>query len=291
MSFRTVVIEKRSKLDLRMGYLVIRKDDGTLRVFLDEINTLIVENPACCVTGCLLVELIKRKIKVIFCDDKHSPCSELIPCYGHGECAGKLQEQIQWNKNFCQFLWARIIAEKINNQAIFLSEKGKEKEAILLKSYIADIHPGDITNREGHAAKVYFNAIFGNGFKRGNGMAVDSALNYGYSLILSAFNREIVSCGFVTQIGIAHHNTFNHFNLSCDLMEPFRVLIDRWVDLCQFSKFESAEKHRVLEILDQPFGINGENRRLNDCIMIYCRSIFKAIAAQDLSIIKFYSCK
>lgn len=103
---------------------------------------------------------------------------------------------------------------KIHNQADFLFEKGKGKEAELLYSYISDIQPGDISNREGHAAKVYFNAIFGNGFKRGNGMAVDSALNYGYSLILSAFNREIVVCGFSTQLGIAHHNTFNQFNLT-----------------------------------------------------------------------------
>ena len=103
MSFRTVVVEKRSKLDLRMGYLVVRQGDDIIRVFLDEINTLIVENPACCVTGCLLSELIKRKIKVIFCDEKHSPSSELIPCYGHGECAGKLQEQILWDKEFCRF--------------------------------------------------------------------------------------------------------------------------------------------------------------------------------------------
>ena len=73
MSFRTVVIEKRSKLDLRMGYLVVRREDETMRIFLDEINTLIIENPACCVTGCLLVELVKRKIKVVFCDEKHSP--------------------------------------------------------------------------------------------------------------------------------------------------------------------------------------------------------------------------
>ena len=50
MSFRTVVIANRSKLDLRMGYLVIRKDSGTMRVFLDEINTVIIENPACSIT-------------------------------------------------------------------------------------------------------------------------------------------------------------------------------------------------------------------------------------------------
>ena len=288
MSFRTVVVEKRSKLDLRMGYLVIRKDGEILRIFLDEINTLIVENPACCLTGSLLVELTKRKVKVVFCDEKHSPCAELMPCYGHGECSGKLQEQIQWDKEYCQFLWTKIIAEKIYNQALFLSEKGKTKEAALLHSYI---QLGDISNREGHAAKVYFNAIFGNGFKRGNGMAVDSALNYGYSLILSAFNREIVACGFSTQLGIAHHNTFNQFNLSCDLMEPFRVLVDRWVDSCQFCEFGSAEKHKVLEIFNQPFVIDNKNYRLDDCIMLYVRSIFKAIMTKDLSVIKFYKIK
>ena len=291
MSFRTVVVKNRSKLDLLMGYLVIRRDSEIIRVFLDEINTLIVENPACCITGCLLVELIKRKIKVIFCDEKHSPCSELLPCYGHGECSGKLQEQILWDKEFCQLLWTRIIAEKINNQSLFLAEKGKKKEAELLESYVADIQLGDVSNREGHAAKVYFNAIFGNGFKRGGGMAVDSALNYGYSLILSAFNREIIACGFSTQLGIAHHNTFNQFNLSCDLMEPFRILIDRWADACSFSEFGTVEKHKMLEIFNQPLIINGENRRLDDCIMLYTRSVFKSIQNRNINLLKFYAVK
>lgn len=287
MSFRTVVIKKRSKLDLRMGYLVVRQDDDTKRIFLDEINTLIVENPACCVSGCLLAELVKRKIKVIFCDEKHSPCSELHPCYGHGESSGKLREQIQWDQNYCQILWMEIIAEKIRNQSLFLQEKQKYAEAEMLLEYTKELLPGDPSNREGHAAKVYFNAIFGNGFKRGDGMAIDSALNYGYSFILSAFNREIAAAGFSTQLGIAHHNTFNHFNLSCDLMEPFRIFIDRWVASCGFLKFGSEEKHRLLEIFNQPFLIDGSSRRLDDCIMMYVRSIFKSIALKDTSAVKY----
>ena len=289
MSFRTVVIEKRSKLDLRMGYLVVRREDETMRIFLDEINTLIIENPACCVTGCLLVELVKRKIKVVFCDEKHSPCSELMPCYGHGESAGKLGEQIQWDREFCQRLWTNIIAEKIRNQALFLLEKQRNKEADMLFSYVTQLQIGDPGNREGHAAKVYFNAIFGDGFKRGDGMAVDSALNYGYALILSAFNREIVACGFSTQLGIAHHNTYNHFNLSCDLMEPFRILIDRWADACGFIQFGHSEKHRMLEIFNQPFYIDGSTRRLDDCIMLYVRSVFKAIYLHETAAVKFCS--
>ena len=272
-----------------MGYLVIRREDDAMRVFLDEINTLIVENPACCMTGCLLAELVKRKVKVIFCDEKHSPCSELMPCHGHGEAAGKLREQIQWDSDYCQLLWTRSVAEKIRSQALFLWEKGKRKEAEMLISYVRNLRAGDVSNREGHAAKVYFNVIFGHGFKRGDGMAVDSALNYGYALILSAFNREIVAAGFSTQLGIAHHNTYNYFNLSCDLMEPFRILVDRWVDACHFTQFGSGEKHRVLEIFDHPFMLDEENRRLDDCIMLYVRSVFKSIEQRDVSWVKFCS--
>ena len=32
-------------------------------------------------------------------------------------------------------------------------------------------------------------------------------------LYLSAFNREIVSNGYITQIGLFHDNMFNQFNL------------------------------------------------------------------------------
>ena len=163
-----------------MGYLVIRQEDDIKRIFLDEINTLIVENPACCLTGCLLVELARQKVKVIFCDEKHSPCAEVMPCYGHGECAGKLREQIEWDAKFCQALWTRIIEEKIHNQALHLHEKGMTHEALMLESYIDELLPGDASNREGHAAKVYFNAVFGKDFRRGDGSATDSALNHGY---------------------------------------------------------------------------------------------------------------
>ena len=88
---------------------------------------------------------------------------------------------------------------------------------------------GDVTNREGHAAKVYFNALFGKDFTRTEECPINAALNYGYALILSCFNREIVSNGYITQIGLFHDNMFNPYNLSSDLMEPYRVVVDRMV--------------------------------------------------------------
>jgi len=281
MSFRTVVISQQSKLDLRMGYLVIRQGGATKRVFLDEINTLIVENPACCVTGCLLAEMVRKKIKIIFCDEKHSPVSELLPCYGNTDCSGRLREQLCWSPVFCRHLWTNIVRMKIQKQAAFLSELGHEADASRLNGYVAELEEGDVSNREGHAAKVYFNVVFGKNFKRGDGGAIDSALNYGYALLLASFNREIVACGFSTQLGLSHHNEFNYYNLSCDLMEPFRILIDRHVHACSFDEFFSREKHKVLDIYNQSFLLNGTMQRLDNCIRLYVHSVFKAIKNSD----------
>lgn len=50
MSWRTVVVSSRCKLDLKMGYLVIRGNE-VKRIFLDEIGLLMIENPAVSLTG------------------------------------------------------------------------------------------------------------------------------------------------------------------------------------------------------------------------------------------------
>ena len=50
MSWRVVVIESQSKLDYKMGYLVVRGLE-TKRVLLDEIAVLLIENPAVSMTG------------------------------------------------------------------------------------------------------------------------------------------------------------------------------------------------------------------------------------------------
>lgn len=83
MSWRTVVITKRCKLDVKLGYLVVR-DEETSKIFLDEIALLVIENPAVSLTVCLLEALKEKKIKTVFCDSQHLPMTELVPysdCY------------------------------------------------------------------------------------------------------------------------------------------------------------------------------------------------------------------
>lgn len=288
MSWRTVVISSRCKLDYKMGFMVVRAEE-TKKIFLDEIAVLLIENPAVALTGCLLEALTEKKIRVIFCDAKRTPNAELVPYYNSYDCSRKIKAQIAWTDDLKGAVWADIIAEKIRKQADFLEELKKFNEAALLRSYLFQIEPHDTTNREGHAAKVYFNALFGMDFTRNEENITNAALNYGYSIILSAFNREIVAHGYLTQLGIFHDNMFNHFNLSCDFMEPFRILIDRKVKSMDFNDFTSEEKHKLVNVLNETVVINQTKQTVLNAIKYYCRSIFDALNEGDLSLIRFYS--
>jgi len=141
-----------------MGFLVVRGEQ-THRVFLDEIAVLLIENPAVSLTGCLIEALTEKKIKVIFCDAKRTPCCELVPYHGCYDGSRKVRVQIQWTDDIKGAVWADIVAEKIRKQADVLKDLGKLEEEALLRSYIGQVAFHDATNREGHAAKVYFNAL------------------------------------------------------------------------------------------------------------------------------------
>ena len=289
MSWRTVIVTQRAKLDLKTGYLVIRTEESVKKIYLDELSVLIIEDPAVSITGCLIAALNEKKIKVIFCDEKRSPSCELVSYYGSHDTADRIRKQIKWNDEVKMYIWTEIVAEKIRQQSAFLTETEKYDESQLLESYLMQIEIGDITNREGHAAKVYFNALFGMDFTRSTDCVTNAALNYGYSILLSAFNREIVSHGYITQIGLFHNNMFNHFNLSCDLMEPFRVIVDRIVYSERFTKFTSDEKRLLVNVLNNTVRINNTQQYVSNAIKIYCQSVFDAIEDNDISKINFYS--
>lgn len=287
MSWRTVVISKNAKLDYQMGYLVVR-GESTHKILLSEIGTLMVESTAVSLTAYLLSELSKHKIKVIFCDEKRNPSSELLPYYGSHDTSAKIRKQMEWTKEQKAIVWTEIVSEKIRKQAEVLEERRKA-EAEMLYSYIYEIEIGDVTNREGHAAKVYFNALFGKDFTRTKECPVNAALNYGYSLLLSTFNREIVSNGYLTQIGLFHDNMFNQFNLGSDLMEPFRPLVDRKVLELQPIQFEKEEKRFMINMLQEEVEYAGKREYITNAIKMYTKSVFDALNEQNISLIRFYS--
>ncbi|MEG0093742.1 MAG: type II CRISPR-associated endonuclease Cas1 [Erysipelotrichaceae bacterium] len=286
MSWRTIVVSNQAKLSYRNGHLIIRNEVVTM-IHLSEINTIIVESTAVSLTAYLLSELMKEKIKIIFCDEKRNPQGEIVSYYGSHNSSKRINQQIEWDNEIKEFVWTKIIYQKISNQCDHMKKldlNGWKK----LRIYLSELQIGDVTNREGHAAKVYFNALFGKSFCRDDLNEINAALDYGYTILLSCFNREIVACGYLTQLGMQHRNEFNPFNLSSDIMEPYRVLIDEIVFQKKEDIFNSKFKLELINILNYKVVIDGKEQYLTNAIGIYVRSVFTAIELQDSNVLKFF---
>lgn len=282
MSWRTVVITKCSKLDLNLGYMVIRDAEGSKRVFLDEIAILICETPAISLTCALLEACVKNKIKVIFCDRTHSPSAELMPYHTSYNSLARIEEQMSWSQQIKDEVWDFIVKEKIRNQAYLLKLRGYEENSKLLLYCVNEVNSGDASNREAVAAKIYFITLFGKSFSRDKPLPVNKALNYGYSLLLGAFNRVISSLGYLTQMGLKHKNAFNPFNFSCDLLEPFRPLVDDRVLCMSIKDFSTKEKHDLLAIFNSDCIIGEKRQSILNAIDLYVHGILRALNKKDL---------
>ena len=289
MSWRTVVVSHRAKLDLQLNCMVVR-GETTTKVHLSEISVLLIESTEVSLTAALLAELVRLKIKVIFCDKKRNPAAELIGYYGSHDTSSKVRQQLEWCDANKKAVWTEIVRAKIYNQKMVLDILGRT-ESELLEKYIDELEFDDITNREGHAAKVYFNALFGLSFTRADENAINAALNYGYAIILSICNREIVANGYITQLGLHHSNVFNMYNLGSDLMEPLRPFIDYVVyqlwDNGDLESFDKDEKMKVINALNQEVMLEGKKQVLNYGAKIYVKSIFNALNEEDIGVLRF----
>ena len=286
MSWRIVSISSVSKLDYKMDYLVVRNQDGVKRIHLSEISILILESTAISLTAYLLCELNRRKIDVIFCDEKRCPYGTLVSLYGSHDTSLKYRRQVQWTQDSKGFVWAEIVRAKIRGQASILPACYLDEKE-LLGQYICQVEPADRTNREAHAAKVYFNALFGMDFSRSSDGPINAALNYGYGILLSAFAREVTANGYCTQFGIFHDNIFNPFNLASDLMEPFRPFVDRVIVSMMPDKLEHDEKVRIIQGLNSQVWLSGKLHYFLNAIRFYTKSVFDAIEGQDISLLQF----
>ena len=290
MSWRTVIVSSHAKLDLQVGFMQIRGDDGVRRVILDEIDVLMIESTAVSLTAALLAELVERKVRVIFCDRKRLPVAELTPCHGCHDSSRRLKMQLEWTREARDCVWQAIVKEKICNQAALLRRIGKRQECDLLLRYAQEIAPGDRTNREGIAAKVYFSGLFGSDFTREKRCDINSALDYGYQVMLSVFAREVAVEGYVTELGIFHDNVYNNYNLASDLIEPFRPLVDAVVrdwfsNLDQ--EFDKDLKRTLVGLLHEEVKIDGSSQTVINAIISYTRSVTDAFMTGNVSGLRF----
>jgi CRISP-associated protein Cas1 len=244
---------------------VLIENSTKKKVHLDQVNVIIINTLRSTLTTYLINELIKHKIKVIFCDDKHNPVSELISYRDNVNSPGNIRKQIEWTISDKELMWQKIIETKIDNQQKLL-HFFELVSSFELNQFIKSVQYNDITNREGHAAKVYFRGLFGNNFLRHYSDDTNATLDYGYSIIVSYINRIVTSHGYHTALGIHHCNVQNSFNLSYDLVEIFRPWVDRIVYEHRNEPFDKKLKHTLIDVLNTRIGVGKAEYDLQTAI-------------------------
>lgn len=253
--------------------MVIR-GETTDKVNISEIETLIIESTAVALTSALIADLTDSGVNIIFCNNKHTPSSFFIPVHSHWSVSKNIKQQIAWTETQKSQCWQQIIQEKIKQQALHLQSINKLDEYNVLLAMSQNVDIGDTLNLEARAAAGYFRTLFGKSFARGNDCFENEALNYGYTLLLSAFVREIAACGYITELGIHHKGVENAFNLASDLMEPFRIVVDRLTLQIPLDQ-KPVYKRYMLNLFSQYIKINNESQALIPAIRIYLHRIFR----------------
>ena len=280
MSFRTVVITKQSRISYKNRFLVVKQELDEKYIHLSEIDTIIVDSISVSISTYLLKELSNNKINIMFCDEKYNPFGELLSYYSRHNNSKMIKKQIDWKEKNKNLLWSKIVRNKIVNQALLLHKIKSDRFNTLL-NYSKDVIEGDKTNREGHAAKVYFNTLFGKNFVRNSNDEINAALNYGYAVLLSTINKEVILNGYLTQLGIHHKNEFNDFNLSCDLMEPFRIIVDNFVYFNQERKFDSEYKIEIVNIFNNIYNYDNKKYTLKDVIKQFVKNALDSLSDEN----------
>src|SRR5690625_582392 len=273
MTWRTVVLTKDSKISLRLNHLVI-ESDKVVTVPLSEIGQLVIENPNIVMTGHIVNALSKHKITTIICNERHLPYSHLNLIYGHFRQSRIIKKQIEWSPERKDILWQKLIRHKIYNQKEVLT-KLLHSSFENFDAYISQVEIADKTNREGHAAKVYFNHLFGLDFIRGEDDPINWALNYGYSLLLALFTRVITTKGLLTEVGIHHRSQFNQYNLASDFMEVYRPLIDKIVKQNIRNEFTREDRRKLLNVFNKKVRIRNRKQYLGNSVEIFVDSLVK----------------
>ena len=280
MGWRSVIITQHAKLTYSMQMMIVQTRDGINQIPIEDINLLLVSTTQAVITSALISKLAQNQTKIIFVDEKDNPVVETAVYYPGARNIAKLKEQFNWDEHLKELLWTKIVSQKIKNQIAVLDNYHLNKDEV--QSELDQLEINDESNREAIAARKYFMLLFDKDFVRRDTSAINAALDYGYAILLSSFNREIAMNGYLTYFGIHHCSQENQFNLASDLMEPFRPFVDYWVKAHEKIKELTPDiKYGLVELLSLEIKFNGKKTLLTNAITVYVRECLKFLSGDS----------
>lgn len=283
---RIVEVSSPAYLSCRDRQMFVERDGFEPEsVPVEDIGVLILDHPAITHTQGLLAACSENNVAVLICGGKHLPGAVLLPLEGNSLHSKTIAEQIRITEPVRKRLWQAVIKAKIREQAKAVHRATGDSGP--LQAYAARVKSGDPENIEAQAARIYWQRLFGDAFRRDfDCPGINSMLNYGYAVMRAAMARAVVGTGLHPSLGLHHHNQYNSFCLADDLMEPLRPAVDLkvYVLTCEAPLFKPEmtpySKKALLKTLSADCVINGGRLPLMTALHHYAASVRKAIAGE-----------
>lgn len=185
-----------------------------------------------------------------------------------------------------------LMNNKISNQ-LSLLVRTRRKDSLTLgavsecESALGKINEASnydtIMGLEGGAAKAFFNAYFQNHDWKARRPRVkpdelNVTLDIGYTLLFNFMECFIRMFGFDLYVGVYHRLWFKRKSLVCDLMEPFRCIIDH-ATLLAYNRNQFSKKH--FEVIRHEYHLK------RDYTALYYSVYFNALIAYKTEIFKY----
>lgn len=175
-----------------------------------------------------------------------------------------------------------IVANKVKNQMRLMErtrlkndlvEYGKQqcKDALLMIPEVMDYNT--LLGLEGRVAKAFFSAYYHQlGWTsrkpRAKTDALNATLDIGYTILFNFMECFARMFGFDVYVGVYHRLWFKRKSLICDLMEPFRCIIDHQVRIA-FNRKQCSEND--FDVVKNEYRLKFEKNA------DYCRLFFDAL--------------
>ncbi len=216
-----------------------------------------------------LIQRAKKFKYTIFLMNRNMKLYEVI---GHRLEGNTLLHEKQYSYQGLE-VGKRILVNKIDNQrrALLTIRNRAEtvnKAADKLKLYSKRIQNEtlelqELLGVEGLAARAYFRQIFGCFEWKGRQPRIkrdylNATLDIGYTILFNIIDALLNTFGFDTYRGVLHREFYMRKSLVCDLIEPFRPLVDlqirKSINLgqCKLDDFEKYGERYVLKWKESP---------------------------------------
>ncbi|WP_425059322.1 CRISPR-associated endonuclease Cas1 [Sporomusa carbonis] len=289
MGWRSLFISSPARLSVKLSQLVI-KQEAEVTIPLEDIGAVVIETQQVTISAAALSAIADADIATFICDQKHLPCSIILPFQKHSRQWKIMKAQLAMSKPFAKQCWKRIVEQKITNQAYCLDYLQREG-GDYLRTIVKDVKSGDTTNREAYAARVYFQSLLTT-FRRKDDNVTTAAMNYGYAIFRGMIARILASYGFIPAMGIHHRNELNNFNLADDFIEVSRPLVDLWVASNvspEATELSRNDRISLLSLLNHDMCINQNHQSVIRCMEEMVASFSTACHQNNVSCLKLPS--